>query len=45
VRWLVLTEPLALPTEWIDAFGAILDNGDNARPVQPRRDRDVLADT
>ncbi len=42
VRWLVLTTPVEISAEQIEAFRAIFEM--NARPVQPLNDRDLLQD-
>jgi len=42
VRWLVLTTPIELSQKQIDAFSHLFE--DNARPVQPINNRDLLAD-
>ena len=42
VSWIVMTEPVALSAEQIEAFGAIFPN--NARPVQPLNERAVRRD-
>jgi carbonic anhydrase len=43
VRWLLLTEPVALSAAQIETFSAIFEL--NARPVQPLNERDLLADS
>ena len=43
VRWLLLDTPVALSAEQIAAYTAIYAN--NARPVQPLGDRDLLRDS
>ncbi|MCB9437609.1 MAG: carbonic anhydrase family protein [Anaerolineales bacterium] len=42
VRWLVLTEPIVLSAEQIEAFAQIFEL--NARPTQPLNNRDLLED-
>lgn len=42
VRWLVLTEPITLSAEQIEAFTAI--HSGNARPVLPLNERDLFQD-
>lgn len=43
VRWLVVSEPIMLSSEQIEAFAAIYDA--NARPIQALNDRDLLVDS
>jgi carbonic anhydrase len=43
VRWLLLTEPVTLGHDQIEAFSAIFEL--NARPVQPLNNRDLLEDS
>lgn len=43
VRWLLLTEPVAISPAQIEAFSAIFPL--NARPVQPLNNRDLLMDS
>jgi len=43
VRWLVLTDPVELSAGQIEAFHALFEN--NARPVQPLNERELMVDT
>lgn len=43
VNWMVLTTPIAMSSEQINAFHDLF--GDNNRPVQPIHDRDLVEDT
>jgi kynureninase len=43
VRWLLLTTPIELSAEQIEAVGMLFEH--NARPIQSLNARDVLQDT